>query len=318
MILPIENKTSFLRFCSRCPCTKLQKSAPSLVLPERVPQSKLMHRGTAFFALRSCRVHVCSWIQLPPYLCRWFWKIGLCRRTSGWYALLLKSLLPATGQVMGFTLETGIFCLVPDRKIPVGYCFDCCCVIFCTSSPGYEPGGEMPEEAEDRRRGLLKIVCSQEKALSISNAPWSDSTSVWKPILRNWMPLSFLSSTSACYWDPEATFLRHQSYYPECSFRGEYIAFSGPGGVFIMSWSLPQLPSPSSPKNPKIIVACDCPCDILVAVETPPRSIMALSYIAQALVVTIVGLNMGFRWCVGVSYMRGVRGEGANRYKNVK
>jgi hypothetical protein len=40
-------------------------------------------------------------------------------------------------------------------------------------------------------------------------------------------------------------------------------------------------------------------------------SVMALSYIAQALVVTIVGLNMGFRWCVGVSYMRGMGREGA-------
>jgi hypothetical protein len=43
-------------------------------------------------------------------------------------------------------------------------------------------------------------------------------------------------------------------------------------------------------------IACDCPCDDLVEVETPPRSVMALSYIAQALVVTIVGLNMGFRY----------------------
>ncbi len=50
------------------------------------------------------------------------------------------------------------------------------------------------------------------------------------------------------------------------------------------------------PKNQKIIDACDCPCDDLVEVETPPMSVMALSYIAQALVVTIVGLNMGFRY----------------------
>jgi hypothetical protein len=67
-----------------------------------------------------------------------------------------------------------------------------------------------------------------------------------------------------------------------------------------------------SPRNfQKIVLSCDCPCDDLVEVETPPRSVMALSYIAQALVVTIVGLNMGFRWCVGVSYMRGAGGEGA-------
>jgi hypothetical protein len=64
-------------------------------------------------------------------------------------------------------------------------------------------------------------------------------------------------------------------------------------------------------KSKKKVNGCDCPCDDLVEVETPPRSVMALSYIAQALVVTIVGLNMGFRWCVGVSYMRGAGGEGA-------
>ncbi len=60
----------------------------------------------------------------------------------------------------------------------------------------------------------------------------------------------------------------------------------------------------------KIIDQCDCPCGDLVEVEIPPKSVMTLSYIAQALVVTIVGLNMGFRWCV-LSYMRGAGGEGA-------
>ncbi len=236
MNLPIENKTYLLRFCSRCRGTTLQKkSASSLkVLPEPVLEIRnLMHRGTAFFALRSCRVRVCSWTQLPPYLCRWFWKIGVYRRTSGWHALLLKHLLPATGQIMGFTLETGIFCLVSDRKICVSCCFDCCCFIFCTSPPGYEMGDDKSEEAADRRRGLLKKVCSMERAVSVT-FPWSDSTSR-KPILWNWMPLSFLSSTSACYWDPEVV-----RSYPQCSYLGDYIAFFGPpNGVFTMSRSLP-------------------------------------------------------------------------------
>jgi hypothetical protein len=144
----------------------------------------LMHRGTVFFALRSCRVRVCSWTQLPPYQCRWFWKIGVCHWTSGWHALSLKHLVPATGQIMGCTLETGIFCLIPDGEIPVGYCFDCCCFIFCTSIPvGYEPGDVVPEEAADRRRGLLTKVCSKERAISsFPDHPWSDSTSVRKPI----------------------------------------------------------------------------------------------------------------------------------------
>ena len=70
-----------------------------------------------------------------------------------------------------------LFC--SDGEIPVGYCFDCCCVIFCTSPPGYEPGDDKSEEAADRRRGLLKKVCSQGSAVSQRiNEPWSDSSSV--------------------------------------------------------------------------------------------------------------------------------------------
>ncbi len=239
----------FLRFCSRCRGSKLpKKSASSLkvVLPEPVPaRRESMHRGSAFFALRSCRVRVCSWTQLPPYLFRWFWKIGVCRRTSGWHALLLNNLGPASGKIMGSTLETGIFYLVHDRKIPVGYCVDrCCCFIFCTSPPGYEPGDEESEEAADRRRGLLKKVCSQERAVNMNNRTkqWSDLTSVRKPILLNWMPLTFLSSTSACYWDPEVVYRDVLTYYPLCSvLGGEYNAFSilADKSVSILSRSLP-------------------------------------------------------------------------------
>jgi hypothetical protein len=60
--------------------------------------------------------------------------------------------------------------------------------------------------------------------------------------------------------------------------------------------------------------ACDCPCDDLVDVETPKVIIIALSYIAQALVVTIVGCNMGFRY-VGVPHERGGRGEGRDGFR---
>ncbi len=43
-------------------------------------------------------------------------------------------------------------------------------------------------------------------------------------------------------------------------------------------------------KDQKIVLACDCRSrDDLVEVETLPRSVMALSYIAQAIVVTIIG-----------------------------
>jgi hypothetical protein len=94
---------------------------------------------------------------------------------------------------MGCTKETGISCLVSDGEIPVGYAFDCCCFIFVTSPPGYEPGDDKSKEAADRRRGLLKQVCSQERAVGYNiNRPWSDSTSVRKLILLNWMLSSFV------------------------------------------------------------------------------------------------------------------------------
>ncbi len=51
-------------------------------------------------------------------------------------------------------------------------------------------------------------------------------------------------------------------------------------------------------------MACDCPCDDLVDVETPKIVFMELSYIAQAIVVTIVGFNMGFKYAK-MSHERG-------------
>jgi hypothetical protein len=85
-----------------------------------------------------------------------------------------------------------------------------------------------------------------------------------------------------------------------------------------MARSLPHPPLRYPPTPKTMIDVCDCPCDDLVEVETPPMGVMALSYIAQALVVTIVGLNMGFRCSVGVSYMGGVGGEGATATDCVK
>ncbi len=120
------------------------------------------------------------------------------------------------------------------------------------------------------------------------------------------MPLSFLCSASACYWDPEVVFRRRESYFPVCNvFGGEYTAFSlSDVGESNYNVSKSTTTAFTISQN-KIIAPCDCPCDDMVEVETPPKSVMALSYIAQALVVTIVGLNMGFRYarhCVCSEY----------------
>ena len=40
---------------------------------------------------------------------------------------------------------------------------------------------------------------------------------------------------------------------------------------------------------------CDCPCDLMVDVQAPSVAMTTLAYVAQALVTTIIGLNMAFR-----------------------
>ena len=47
---------------------------------------------------------------------------------------------------------------------------------------------------------------------------------------------------------------------------------------------------------------CDCSCDDLVKIERPSVPIMVLGYLAQSLVVVIVGLNMGLRLHNPLSY----------------
>jgi hypothetical protein len=42
-------------------------------------------------------------------------------------------------------------------------------------------------------------------------------------------------------------------------------------------------------------VQCDCHCDAMSPVEKPSYMAMLLSYVAQSLVVSVVGVNMGFR-----------------------
>ncbi len=181
-----------------------------------------MHRGTAFFALQSCRVRVCSWTRLPPHLCRWFWKIGVCRRTSGWHALSLKHLLPAAGQIMGFTLETGIFCLFPGRRYLLVTVLAAVASVLVPALQGMKwvmisPRKQQTVEEDcwkkyvRRRRPSMFILIVHGPIQLLFKSQYCETECP---------PLSILgpmSSTSACYWDPEVAFLRYQSYdFPLC------------------------------------------------------------------------------------------------------
>jgi hypothetical protein len=43
---------------------------------------------------------------------------------------------------------------------------------------------------------------------------------------------------------------------------------------------------------------CECGCNDMVKVKKPSIAVMTLSFLAQALVASIVGLNMGFRYYI--------------------
>ncbi len=111
--------------------------------------------------------------------------------------------------------------------------------------------------------------------------------------------LSFFRSTSACYWDPKVALQKMGGLYLMCAINGQdYNAFTpdSTGGI-VLSCMKSLLQRLLHDLHTKTIAPCDCPCGDLVDVQPPKVSMMALSYLAQAIVVTIVGINLGFR-CV--------------------
>ena len=131
-------------------------------------------------------------------------------------------------------------------------------------------------------------------------------------IFVNLMPSPFLSSpsTSGCYWDPEVTLRDYGGLFLICATHGkDYSAFADPlseRGNFV-GHACKSTAASFYDIYTKTIAKCDCPCDDLVDVRPLKMSMMALSYIAQAIVVTIVGFNMGFR------FVRSLDGERVGR-----
>ncbi len=72
-------------------------------------------RRSAWFEFPSCQVHVCWWIQLPRWSCRWLFTIGIFRQTFGWHAQFLKQSSPKIGRCMGFSMKKGVSWLVFHR-----------------------------------------------------------------------------------------------------------------------------------------------------------------------------------------------------------
>jgi len=64
-----------------------------------------------------------------------------------------------------------------------------------------------------------------------------------------------------------------------------------------------------------IFNACDCPCVSLIQIERPSVVMLTLAHVAQALVVVIVGVNMGFRkenMLIWKTFLRGRNTKGAS------
>jgi hypothetical protein len=80
------------------------------------------------------------------------------------------------------------------------------------------------------------------------------------------------SCSSDCYWYPELT-----TAYLTCEISGFPTLEEQAKEYF----STPQV--------------CDCPCSSLVTVKRPSAFVTTISYVAQSMVVAIVGINTGFR-----------------------
>jgi hypothetical protein len=116
---------------------------------------------------------------------------------------------------------------------------DCCFMFVCHSPPGYELGYPeyRTEEAQDRRRGLLKEACSQQKAIFVW-AKWSVFTfqkiNTASSELKTCFFFLFPPSSSACYWDPEVTFRDYRTRFLTCAINGQnYSAFTKDRGDFV-------------------------------------------------------------------------------------
>jgi hypothetical protein len=76
------------------------------------------------------------------------------------------------------------------------------------------------------------------------------------------------------------------TYYPcneDCSWKP------------LHSFGFLECASDDSP-DPDELHPCQCPCETMIEVEKPEAWAMYVAYMSQSLVVTIVGINLGFRW----------------------
>ncbi len=85
----------------------------------------------------------------------------------------------------------------------------------------------------------------------------------------------------------------------QCSVSGEYSPLIGAvtGERFCTIFTQSMLHCHVCVLQHNALAPCDCPCEDLIEVKTPGVWSMTLAYVAQALTVTIVGLNLGFRLC---------------------
>jgi hypothetical protein len=154
-----------------------------------------------------------------------------------------------------------------------------------------------------QRRRLFQIALLTSVCLLMSLAitivtteklgEWRRSSDVWLQCTlyetqynHNWDAYDFKDEEEVCK-DPIWTF-RNKTCTSACIFsKSENLS------------SKPHLYCKAIPDDDK---PCDCSCDDLVKIERPSVPIMVLGYLAQSLVVVIVGLNMGLRLHNPLSY----------------
>ena len=145
---------------------------------------------------------------------------------------------------------------------------------------------------------LLNLIVTI--ATSTALEEWSASSQVWlecsiyeTPYVKSWDAYGFSDGQTACHkdsivWVGNSLLNEPLECVSDCKYSatdlvlGARLSCDLAEGIFM------------DPTNSIPYGVCDCSCDDLIEVRAPAFAIQLLSHLSQSLVVTMVGLNLGF------------------------
>jgi len=160
---------------------------------------------------------------------------------------------------------------------------------------------------------LLNMVATI--SISATLEDWSESTNVWldcevseSMITRDWPRYDFFGSTSGsavCDMESVSEFIGSRVCVSDCFWRpavtteGMICLTSSETTLDDVQELLGTYEANTNNWNSlfwESLTYCDCPCNDMVSVKRPSVGATALSFVSQALVTTIVGMNLAAKY----------------------